>query len=326
MRRSATVAVAASLAVVLGACTTPLGGTRPQAQQARPSPIPSDLPTPPYERVDGAPIARHKIAFTKEGVLYESNGDGSDRRVITRFPGPPFPYGGASWSPDGQSLIIRTETKPKFGRNGYIYKVNAEGPGLTNLSRRSGSHYDAMAAWSPDGKRIAYTATKPKDQVSSLYLMNSDGSEARRLLHPGFEIQYPAWSSQDRIAFTGVVGFEFDIYSVASDGSDMIQLTDDSGDDNWPSFSPDGSRIVFFSNRDGTDRIWVMNADGSDQRKIAEGGEPNWSPHGGYITFNCGDAERAVVCAVRPDATKPIELFEDAGFPVIRPEAGKPSS
>ncbi len=271
----------------------------------------------------GTALAKATVAFTHDDVLYMANADGSARRVITHFPGPPYPYAGAFWSPDGRELIIRMETKGAVEGEGagYIFKVNADGTGLVNLSAVSGSRWDAMPGWSPDGKRIVYAATKPADAHTSLYVMNADGSHPRPLTELDFEAQYPTWSTTGTIAFGGVVGDNFDIYSVQKDGSHLQRLTRQSGQDNWPTYSPDGRQIAFFSVREGAEGIWIMAADGSGARFIAEGGEPNWSPDGQWITFDCGHAEQAVICAVRPDGTGLVRLFGRATFPAIRPSS-----
>lgn len=61
----------------------------------------------------------------------------------------------------------------------------------------------------------------------------------------------------------------------------MVQLTNESGDNESPSWSPDGSLIVFSSNREGPFRLYVMNAFGTDQRRLlkmsGEQTNPKWS-------------------------------------------------
>jgi Tol biopolymer transport system component len=237
---------------------------------------------------------------------------------VTDFPGAPYPYGGPFWSPDGDRLIIRMEEEgpPPAG---YIFGVAADGSNLVNLSQASGSRGDAMPAWSPDGTEIAYSAIKSGDAFNQLYVMNADGTAPRKLIETEFEVQYPSWSTTGWVAFAGVVDGGFDIYSVRADGSKLTQLTTDPSPDNWPTWSPDGSRIAFFTSRDGKEGIWVMNADGSDQHFLTEGGEPNWSPHGDEIVFDCGGPEKAIICAVHPDGSAPVRLFEEAGFPAVRP-------
>ncbi len=54
------------------------------------------------------------------------------------------------------------------------------------------------------------------------------------------------------------------------DGSELRRLTDERGRDQGPAWSPDGTRIVFMSDRDGDWEIYVMNADGSGQTRLTE--------------------------------------------------------
>jgi len=78
---------------------------------------------------------------------------------------------------------------------------------------------------------------------------------------------------------------------VNADGGDQRNLTRDEAADFDPDFSPDGSRIVFTSNRGGSADIHIMNADGSDVRRltIGTGGiSPKWSPDGNQIAFSRG--------------------------------------
>ena len=314
----------ACLLVGAPACSSDDPRNDPRPTSTTPSVVVAADPTP--GTVAGTPLAKEVVAFTHRDVLYMANADGSGRRVITDFPGAPYPYAGAFWSPDGRQLIIRTESTEtaKRGGAGYIFRVNADGTGLVNLSAVSGSKGDAMPGWSPDGRSIVYAATKRGDEFTSLYVMDADGSQPRRLTDLDFEAQYPAWSSAGTIAFAGVVGQNFDIYSVNQDGSGLERLTTQAGPDNWPTYSPDGKQIAFFSVREGSEGVWIMEADGSDPRFVVEGGEPNWSPDGEWITFDCGDSERAVICAIRPDGSDLVRLFGRATFPVLRPSGRAP--
>jgi TolB protein len=85
------------------------------------------------------------------------------------------------------------------------------------------------------------------------------------------------------------VGGNTDIYRVSASGGSPERLTNSPGIDTGASYSPDGSKIVFESDRSGTQQLYVMNADGSNQNRISFGGgryaTPVWSPRGDLIAF-----------------------------------------
>jgi Tol biopolymer transport system component len=81
-----------------------------------------------------------------------------------------------------------------------------------------------------------------------------------------------------------------EIWLMNGDGSNQVQLTNNTDDDRDPSWSPDGSQIAFFSDRDGgpDNDLWVMNADGSNPHRITDGfnaGSVDWAPDGRTLVF-----------------------------------------
>jgi Tol biopolymer transport system component len=161
-----------------------------------------------------------------------------------------------------------------------------------------------QVSWSPNRARVAWVAaTTPDDcdfeECWELFVADGDGSERRRLTRDRAKDGYIDWSpDSSHIAFqrdepetTDSGEPQHDIYSIATDGSDLIRLTSD-GTATQPDWSPDGSEIAYGHDRgEPQGAIWVVNADGSDPRQVSHPSAftldlaPAWSPDGSQILF-----------------------------------------
>jgi TolB protein len=88
-------------------------------------------------------------------------------------------------------------------------------------------------------------------------------------------------SLSGRIAFDN----HDDVWTIDADGTDLTRLTHSPWPEFDPSWSPDGTRIAYRSERSGESEIWVMNADGTGKRRLTEGLSPAWSPDGSRIAY-----------------------------------------
>ena len=200
-----------------------------------------------------------------------------------------------SWSPDGKQLV--------FQNNGLWIADTTSGvvsslPTPTTMENR----WRVKPAWSPDGEWIAFN--NENGTLGDIHLIKPDGPDLRRLTYTA-DISRDGnlvWSPDSKaIAFSADRDGNIEIYVLdvtealnGSDGGDQRQLTPTtnvSGMKNLvSSWSPDGSKIVFSSNRDGNSEIYVMDSDGNNVFRLtdnpASDKEPAWSPDGNRIAFS----------------------------------------
>src|SRR5438046_5147356 len=177
------------------------------------------------------------------------------------------------------------------GGNVDVYSVRPNGQGLPRLTTDPG--FDACAAYSADGRRIAYCSGQGGGPVQ-VWTMKQNGKDKQQVTHLTGPATFPDFSPDgSKIVFTAKPAGSptRDIYVIGSDGSGLTQLTSSSIDNAYPAFSPDGTKIVFTSRRTGTSQVYVMNTDGSGQTQLTFDAQPqdqvtDWSTNGSKIAFH----------------------------------------
>lgn len=144
------------------------------------------------------------------------------------------------------------------------------------------SSIETSPTWSPNGYEIAFISDR--SGKPHVYIMDRDGANMRAITHDGDYYASPSWSPKgDRIAFAAMdEGNNLNIMTISPDGKAALKLTTGSGSNENPSWSPDGRHLVFMSTRTGSSELFIMNADGSNQKRLSfSGGNsmPRWSDY-----------------------------------------------
>jgi Tol biopolymer transport system component len=319
VRRVATITTALGIAALAFAITwlaTPLG--RGEHSPAAPSGS-TGVTT---ELIGDAPsgtiaywVVRDNGASSSMAAVDLDSGETTSLDVPTVFNAYPV------YSPDGSQVAYAGG--PDYDALDLMV-ANADGSSARDLGVEfQGPGY----SWSPDGTTLAFVGTDP-DGFEAIHVIGSDG-EADQIILPGNVWQSVAWSPDGRrlllvghpLSPDGTGGpDDWDIYTVAPDGTDLVQLTHSFAFEHWAAWSPSGARIVFTrsdysDDADYDQDIWVMDADGSNEQQLTDwqgfDAFPTWSPDGHWILFASDrDATPDQQAAFRrTDSAEAISLF-----------------
>ena len=213
-------------------------------------------------------------------------------------------------SPDGSKIVFNSD-KIGWSQDILLYNL-AKG----KIGRLAGSKaLEQSAEWSPDGSRIAYSA------VDDIFIMNADGSGARRITkHWAIDVS-PTWSPDgSRIAFVSDRSGSPQIYVMSAGGGEPQRITFAGNYNTDPSWSPNPevNRIAFIRQEGGGEtNIFTINPDGSDEQRLTWGsgrnGTPAWSPDGHYIAFTSTKSGTREIHLMYLNGENQVQLTQDGG-------------
>ncbi|MBI1746114.1 MAG: PD40 domain-containing protein [Acidobacteria bacterium] len=220
----------------------------------------------------------------------------------------------AYFSPDGRKLIFQSTRDGH--KCDQIYTMNLDGSQMRLVS--NGKGHCTCGYFFSNGKRIIYASTylagaecPPAPNMAQGYVWalyksydifsaKADGSDIKRLTRTdGYDAECTISPDGKRIVFTSVRDGDLDIYSMKLDGSDVKRLTNQLGYDGGAFYTPDNRQIVYRAHhptepkeveeyqtllKQGLLRprkleIYMMKADGSDQRQVTRNGAANFAPY-----------------------------------------------
>jgi TolB protein len=270
-----------------------------------------------------------KVAFTREAPagnpeIFTVGRTGGAATQLTSSPGADVD---AAWSPDGTRIAFASERGGSFD----VWVMDADGGGVAQLT--SDPAEDRDPAWSPDGSRIAFTSDRDGDH--DVYVMNADGSapvnvsntavttvggqtvtapDGSTVTMPVMRFGHehdPAWSTTGRIAFATDRDHDLEVYAMNADGSGQVNVTNSSGQDSGPSWSPDGARLAHTMAGVPADGIGLRTAAGGGFTSLAEplgwDEAPAFSPDGQRLAFR-GITRGRGIWTMRTDRTRVTRL------------------
>lgn len=179
------------------------------------------------------------------------------------------------FSPNGDQIVFANRAA-EGPTSIWMVNTNGSDPHLVY----AGPNVIVAVAWSPDGQTLAYAMEVDLPNQYQIFLMDVSGTNSRQLTN-GMEGLGGSldWSPDGKslLIYAGPVGGR-DIFRLDVATGALTQLTN-GGNNAAPSYSPDGKFIVFNSLRNnGQADLFIMNADGSNQRQLTNNPEPDWQP------------------------------------------------
>ena len=285
-----------------------------------------------------------------EWDTYAMNGDGTNQRLYgTNDAKETVAYSWLrSWNPD--SIKLYGDSRRGNGTNRQIWATNADGT-MTRITYSDGSPVppgvpyqgyipnpsnDYNPSISPDGTKLAFASDRAGTGKDQIFISYANGESPVQLTNEDCSHNTPTWSSDGRQLFWAAncgTSAKWNVYRadlawlgdspntygqyMYVEPRNVVNLTNSTTSDNgFPRVSPNGSKIVFTSNRDGNGEIYLMNTDGTSQTRLtnssAEDSAPSWKLDGTKIAFDSNRDGNWNVYVMNIDGTGQTQLTNNA--------------
>ncbi|MBX4335829.1 Tol-Pal system beta propeller repeat protein TolB [Bartonella raoultii] len=203
-------------------------------------------------------------------------------------------------------IVFIDETGPQNARIKRLAMMDQDGANLTYLS--DGSELVLTPRFSPKRQEITYMAYE-HNQIPHVYLQQIEMGQRELIGAFNNMTIAPRFSSDGQKVIMSLLQNDgsANLYTMDLRTRTTTRLTTTSAIDTSASYSPDGTQIVFSSDRSGKPQIYTMNVDGSNLKRISSNGgsysTPIWSPRGDYIAFTKQAEGQFSIGVMHPDGT-----------------------
>jgi TolB protein len=205
---------------------------------------------------------RYSWDFDPQMKIYESNPDGTDLKCLT--PWAKVYTAEGSYSTDGKRIVFSSGN----ANNVELYTMNADGTGVKQLTKASNC-YNGGPFFSPDGARVVFRSDRGEKDRLQLYVINADGTGEKALTNDDKWVYWaPFWYKDGKhVIYTAADHSDetkrpnYDLYWMTVETGKQTRLTFAPGQDVLPVFSPDGSKVLWTSSRDGRSptQLWIAD-------------------------------------------------------------------
>jgi Tol biopolymer transport system component len=233
---------------------------------------------------------------------------------------------GPAWSPDGSQIAF---TMLDTYNQGDVYVMAAPddagaGSGSPANLTQDPAH-DCCVAWAPDSERILFLSSR-NGKGAGLWLgRHGQGTQSKDVfIRAGEGSDLSAASEVVRPVTTVMPEKPNDVYVIDRDGGGLTRLTNEAGREKQASWSPDGRRIAFISDRDGNDEVYVMavpdgtGAGGTEPIRLTDSpgddSHPTWSPDGKCLAFVSRRGDAWELYVMNADGSGLRELMGSVGW------------
>ena len=263
---------------------------------------------------DGKSIAYVDRSAAGQTAIFLMTPDGEAARAVTMPPAGEGDWGPA-FSPDGERMAFVRAGGDGLGK---ILVMPAEGGEARVVVQAS--KFTGPPAWTSDGESLVFSAVR--EAGAGLYRVSAAGGVPTAIQEASGLAWRPTIARRGfRLAFQQVMEgrsiAQLDLYPPGQKPRSLVMTA--SGENGGGQFSPDGTRLVFFSDRLGSLDLWVSDRNGQNPvqlTSIGTTGTPRWSPDGKTIAFDVGlgrDWQRPrALFAVKADGGSPHALVQDS--------------
>ncbi len=224
-------------------------------------------------------------------------------------------------SPDGKMIAFCRATGISHG-DLYLISINGGEPKRLTFDQA----LTTWPTWTPDGREILSLSNR-RGSIGTLenrlWRMPANGGEPHPIDVGGRNLTAIAISKQgNRLAWAENLR-DMNIWQIELDGAQKPtprQLVLSTQQENSPQYSPDGSKIVFASDRSGSPEIWVCDNEGGNLLQLTENtgsGSPRWSPDGRQIVYDSLIDGNAEICVINAEGGKPRRLTSDPAEDIV---------